>query len=374
MAQNPDIPWYQLSNVEEIDSPALVVFPDRVLANVRTAKSMVRSASLLRPHAKTHKSADVARLQIAEGITRFKCATIAEAEMLAQAGATDVLLAYQPVGPKVMRLRTLTQRYRQTSFACLVDDLSVAKILAESFGGESSPLRIYVDLNVGMNRTGIRPGDAALKLYIACASMKGIIAEGLHAYDGHIQDQDPEIRVRRCNEAFAPVRMMHAELTRAGVPAPLIVAGGSPTFPVHARRDGVECSPGTFVYWDKSYLDGLPDQRFVPAALVITRVVSRLGPGVLCLDLGHKSVAAEKDIHHRVSFLNAPDAEVLSQSEEHLSVRVPESSAFAIGEVLYGLPFHICPTCAQYERAVTVVNRRALGEWRMTARDRSVGV
>jgi D-serine deaminase-like pyridoxal phosphate-dependent protein len=374
MTQNSGIPWYQITDVDEIDSPALVVFPDRVLANVRTAKSMLGGAALLRPHAKTHKSLDVARLQIAEGITRFKCATIAEAEMLAQAGAKDVLLAYQPVGPKVGRLRTLTQRYRQTSFACLVDDISVATVLAESFAGESVPLQVFVDLNVGMNRTGIVPGDAAVKLYRASAALKGIQLVGVHAYDGHIQDKDPQIRAQRCDEAFASVRAVHAELVRSGVGSPLIVAGGSPTFPMHARHEGVECSPGTFVYWDKSYLDGLPDQRFVPAALLITRVVSRPASHVLCLDLGHKSVAAEKDIHHRVSFLNAPDVEVLSQSEEHLSIRVPESSPFAIGDVLYGLPYHICPTVALYERAATVVNHRATGEWRMVARDRVINV
>jgi D-serine deaminase-like pyridoxal phosphate-dependent protein len=374
MTRKADNAWYQIDNVDEIDSPSLIVYPERVLANIRTAKSMVQNVALLRPHVKTHKSADAARMQLSEGITRFKCATIAEAEMLALAGAKDVLLAYQPVGPKTERLRALVQRYPRTTFACLVDDTNAAAALARAFAGEPGPLRVFIDLNVGMNRTGVVPGDAAVSLYRACASMKGIGPVGLHAYDGHIHDWDPEKRSQRCTEAFAAVRTMQEELIRSGCEAPTIVAGGSPTFPMHSRHSDVECSPGTFIYWDKSYLDGLPDQDFLPAALVIARVISRPASQTLCADLGHKSVAAENDIHHRVFFLNAPAAEVLSQSEEHLLLRVEDPARYAVGDVLYGLPFHICPTCALYERAATVVGHRAEGEWRIEARDRTINL
>ena len=225
-----------------------------------------------------------------------------------------------------------------------------------------------------MKRTGVLPGIAALQLYNACVAMKGLRPMGLHAYDGHIQDTDLSLRSQRCSAAFEPVRTMQTELTQTGHGVPLIVAGGSPTFPVHAGHGEVECSPGTFIYWDKSYLDALPDQAFRPAALVISRVISHPAPNVLCLDLGHKSVAAEKDIRHRVFFLNAPDAEVLSQSEEHLVLKVDASGSHPIGEVFYGLPYHICPTCALYERATTVSGHRAEGEWVMAARDRTITV
>lgn len=374
MSQKPDDTWFGIENIDEIDSPALVVYPDRVLANIRTAKSILHDVGFLRPHVKTHKSTEATQLQLSEGIGKFKCATIAEAEMLALAGATDVLLAYQPVGPKIRRLRTLLQRYPRTTFACLVDDGSAASRLADAFSREPAPLHVFIDLNVGMNRTGIPPGEAAMLLYRACSSMKGIRPVGLHAYDGHIHDKEPQLRGRRCDESFAPVNDMKQEVSRIGGGAPLVVAGGSPTFPIHARRPGVECSPGTFVYWDKSYLDGLPDQSFLPAALVVSRVISRPAPQVLCLDLGHKSIAAENDIRHRVFFLNAPEAEILSQSEEHLLLRVGDSRDHAIGEVLYGLPFHICPTCALYDRATTVADHRASGEWRIVARERSINV
>ena len=372
MIQNANAEWYRIENIDDLDSPALVIYPDRVKANIRTAVAMVGDVARLRPHAKTHKSPDAARLQIAEGISKFKCATIAEAEMLAMAGASDVLLAYQPVGPKIRRLRALTRKYPKTTFSCLIDDATAAASIAEAWAGEHKPLRMLVDLNVGMNRTGIPPGPAAIELFRSAGSMRGIRPVGLHAYDGHIDDRDVQVRTQRCDEAFAPVLSMRGDVTPGEGDTPIVVAGGSPTFPVHARRPDVECSPGTFIYWDKSYLDGLPDQDFLPAALVISRIVSRPAADVVCLDLGHKSVAAEKDISHRVFFLNAPSAAVLSQSEEHLLLRLDDADARAVGDVFYGLPFHICPTCALYERAVTIVNRRAEGEWTMVARDRRI--
>jgi D-threonine aldolase len=374
MLSRPDKPWYDIQNVSEIDTPALVVYPERVLENIRTAKSMVADVSSLRPHVKTHKSLELTRLLLAEGITKFKCATIAEAEMLAIARAPDVLLAYQPVGPKVLRLRSLVSKYPDTSFACVVDDPHAAKGLAEAFAGQPAPFTVYLDLNVGMNRTGVLPGEKALELYQICSKMSGIKVVGLHAYDGHIQDSDPQVRSERCDAAFIPVSRLRDDLRGRGFPEMILVAGGSPTFPIHARRHGFECSPGTFVYWDKSYLESLPDQNFLPAALVLTRVISRPTANTACLDLGHKSIGAEKDLQHRVHFLNAPNVEALSQSEEHLLIRGPEIDGCQIGDVLYGMPYHICPTCALYERALTVAGNQAHGEWRIVARDRSISL
>ena len=208
MIQNANTEWYRIENIDELDSPALVVYPDRVKSNIRTALAMVGDAARLRPHAKTHKSPDATRLQIAEGISKFKCATIAEAEMLAMAGASDVLLAYQPVGPKIRRLRALTRKYPKTTFSCLIDDITAAASIAEAWAGEHKPLRAFVDLNVGMNRTGLPPGPAANQLFRSAGAMNGIRPVGLHAYDGHIDDRDLQIRTRRCEEAFAPVFSM----------------------------------------------------------------------------------------------------------------------------------------------------------------------
>jgi D-serine deaminase-like pyridoxal phosphate-dependent protein len=128
------------------------------------------------------------------------------------------------------------------------------------------------------------------------------------------------------------------------------------------------------VYWDKGYLDLCPEQPFLPAALVMTRVISMPDSTKLCLDLGHKSIGAENELSRRVYFLNAPGLRPISQSEEHLVVDAGKSHAYKIGDILYGIPVHICPTVALYERIYTVEDHRISGEWKNMARDRKITI
>lgn len=364
-------PWYRIDNVDQLDSPALVIYPERVKQNIDRLISYVDNVDRLRPHVKTHKSPDATRLLLEAGIRKFKCATIAEAEMLAQTGALDVLLAYPLVGAKISRLIELIQHYPATTFACLVDNVATARQLSDKAVAADVAIRVYVDLNVGMNRTGIAPDGSALALYDELVGLDGLQPMGLHAYDGHIRNPDFTERTAECDAAFLPVLQLRDQL-RARGQEPIIVAGGSPTFPIHAQRPGVECSPGTFIYWDNGYGTTLAEQPFQPAALVVGRVISQPDATKLCIDVGHKSIAAESDLAHRITFLNAPDLRPVGQSEEHLVVEVGENSRYRVGDVLYGLPHHICPTCALYERAYTVEGGTVNGEWLTTARDRVI--
>src|SRR6187399_1673251 len=156
--------WYEIKNINELDSPALVVFPERVKYNIQLAIEMVGDADRLRPHIKTNKSPDVAKLMLNAGIRKFKCATIAEAEMLAQCNAPDVLLAYQPLGPKLNRFISLINKYPSTKFSCLTDNIAAANEQASAFSFANLSVPVFIDLNVGMNRTGISPGEKAIEL------------------------------------------------------------------------------------------------------------------------------------------------------------------------------------------------------------------
>jgi D-serine deaminase-like pyridoxal phosphate-dependent protein len=180
-----------------------VWYPSRIAQNIDTLVTMLPEVSRLRPHVKTHKCQEVTELMLAKGITKFKCATIAEAEMLAICQAPDVLLAYQPVATKLQRFITLIQTYTTTQFSCLVDDLSVAQAIATAIQHEIT-INVYIDLNVGMNRTGILPQKAE-ELINALLDLKGIAVKGLHAYDGHIRDQDLALRTENCHQTFVPV-------------------------------------------------------------------------------------------------------------------------------------------------------------------------
>ncbi|HWZ14449.1 MAG TPA: D-TA family PLP-dependent enzyme [Mucilaginibacter sp.] len=364
--------WYKINNIDDLDTPALVVYTDRVKANIEFVKGMIGDVSRLRPHVKTYKNKEVTRLMLEAGISKFKCATIAEAEMLAMCEAPDVLLAYQPAGPKLKRFVNLITSYPNTSFSCLVDNLVSVNEISVAAVKNKIQIPVYIDLNVGQDRTGITPGEKALQLYADCSRLPGIKPAGLHAYDGHLHDPDINILTKKCNAGFEPVGKLKAEIIKKGVPEPVIVAGGSPTFPVHAKRSNVECSPGTFIYWDRGYQLIAKEQPFIPAALVVSRVISLPSETKICLDLGHKSVAAENELQKRVYFLNAPELIMISQSEEHLVAEAGKGHKYKVGDVLYGLPHHICPTVALYERAITIENNQTTGEWKNIARDRKI--
>ncbi len=154
-------------------------------------KQLSGNVSLLRPHVKTNKIAEVCRLMLDAGITKFKCATIAEAEMLAQVQAPDVMLAYQPIGPKAQRFINLIKTYPATHFSCLIDNREVATDLSAAAAAHQLTIDVYIDLNVGMNRTGIVPGDDAFALFQQALALRAINPVGLHAYDGQIKAVDP---------------------------------------------------------------------------------------------------------------------------------------------------------------------------------------
>ena len=362
--------WFSIADIDVLDTPALVVYPDRVKYNINLLAKNINSLDRLRPHIKTHKCKEVIFLTMQAGINKFKCATIAEAELLGIGGVSDALLAYQPIGPKLPRFINLIENYKQTHFSCLIDNYKSANEISALAVLNQLTVKVYIDLNVGMNRSGIDP-RIAFELYKQCAALPGIEVVGLHVYDGHIHHRDFNVRKQQCDDAFEPVEDLVKQMKQAGF-EPIIVAGGSPTFPVHAKREEVECSPGTFIYWDAGYQLACAEQGFLPAALVITRVVSLPDETKICIDLGHKSIASENGIDKRVCFLNAPELKFVSHSEEHMVLDAGVGHNYQVGDVLYGLPYHICPTVALYERAITITNGKTSGEWQTMARNRTI--
>ncbi len=370
MVSLPD--WYYLKEIADIDSPSLVVFKDRVEQNIQQMIKMVDGhTDRLMPHIKTYKIAEVIKMQIESGINRFKCATIAEAELLGMSGAGNALLAYQPSHVKLPRLIHLINAYPETVFATLVDNKSSAKMIDSSLSEQNLTLDVYIDIDNGNNRTGINPGQA-LDLYGYCLELKAINIKGLHVYDGHIRNADPEDRKKACDNDFANVVSLANKLEKKYGINPEIIAGGSPTFPVHASRPQVICSPGTTLFWDAGYGSRFRDMPFLPSAVLVTRVVSNPTQGIYCLDLGHKAVASENPLVNRVVFLNITGLKPIGHSEEHLVVENTENHEINIGDVLYGLPYHICPTTALYNEVAVAENQHIIGYWEVIARNRKI--
>ncbi len=366
-----EISPFAVANASEIPSPALLIFRERVEENLRRMLAVAGKPSRLRPHIKTHKMAKLVRRQVELGIQKVKCATIAEAEMAAAAGATDVLLAIQPVGPHARRFVDLRDAFPGVRFSAVVDDARAIRDLARLAG--DTPIDLLIDLDVGQHRTGVPPGAAAVALVTVIRATPGASFRGLHAYDGHLHQSDGASRRVACEAAFGPVARLKEELAGAGHAVRTLVAGGTPTFPFHAERPDVECSPGTCVLWDAGYAGGLPDLDFLPAALLLGRVVSRPTSNRLCLDLGHKSVASEIP-HPRLVLLDLPEAVPVAHNEEHLVVETPRAGHWQVGDCLQAIPWHICPTVALHAEAWVVENGRAGERWPVTARARRLTI
>lgn len=365
--QTPDQP-------QQLDSPALLIYPHLVRENIRLAIDMLGTPDRLRPHVKTHKSPDVTQLLLAEGVRQFKCSTIAEADMLGQQLAPDVLIAYPVSGPKMERLIQLIRAYPATRYSCLVDSPRIMESLQDSMEINGINLDVFLDINVGMNRTGVLPGPGAIELAKRIDACSSLQLRGLHAYDGHIRQASFDERKTACDAAFEQVQQLY-DSVNAGRKLEIVV-GGSPSFPIHAQRPSVVCSPGTFVYWDRGYTLQCPEQSFQCAGWLLTRVISAPAPGTVCLDLGHKSVAAENELDKRVYFPALNGWKPVSQSEEHLVLQQQTDAATPLkeGDVVYGIPYHICPTVALYERAYCIHQGQLLGEWKNLARDRRLTI
>jgi D-serine deaminase-like pyridoxal phosphate-dependent protein len=370
-------PHYVIHDTSAVFTPALLFYKDLIRHNIARAVEMAGGPARLRPHVKTHKTREIARLELDAGITKHKCATLAEAEMLAQAGAPDVLLAYNMVGPNCWRLARLVRKYPGCRFSVLADHPAGAKQLSDALAAAETAVDVLIDLDVGQHRTGIAPGPAAAELYESFARLPGLRAGGFHVYDGHNHQESLDERREAALRGLEPVLALRDAVEKKGLPVSRVVAGGTPTFAVYARLDvhGLECAPGTCVLHDDGYGSRFADLAdFRPAALLLTRVISRPAPTRITLDLGYKAVASDPPAGKRCVLLNVPDYQPLLQNEEHFVVETPAAERFAPGDEVYAVPTHICPTCAMHQRAYVVEDGRVTGTWDIAARDRVLTV
>lgn len=370
-------PHYLLRDPSNVFSPGLLFYKDLIAQNIRRLIDRVGSPDRLRPHCKTHKTREVVKMQLEAGIAKHKCATIAEAEMLAQVGVRDVLLAYNLVGPNCERFARLLRKYPECRFSTLIDHPASAQQLSDALSRAGLTAEVLLDLDVGQHRTGIAPGDDALRLYETVARLPGLTPGGLHVYDGHNHQHDPAERKQVVDRLLATVGELSAELTKKGLPVPRLVFGGTPTFPVYAALTwtDAECSPGTCVLNDYNYGVWFQDlSEFTHAALLLTRVISKPTPRRVTLDLGYKAVASDPPAGQRCVLLNVPDYEAVLHNEEHLVVETPTAEQFQPGDVVYALPAHVCPTSALHQFAYVVEGGEVVDRWEIASRDRVLTV
>ena len=365
--------WYHIEDEIKLPTPSLLFYLDRIEHNLQKMIEIAGGPERLRPHVKTHKCDRLIQRQVELGISKFKCSTIAEAEMVAAAGGKDVMVAMPCVGANAGRLVKLALAYPEVRFSTIADDEETIRFLAAAAQQARVDLPVYLELDCGMGRTGIVPGTQALYLAKVIRDTPRLGLAGLHAYDGHIHAESLEEREKQCISAFEKVLAFRDELQGQGIIVKELVAGGSPTFGIHARYPDRVLSPGTTVLWDFGYGDKHPDLPFLPAAVLLTRVISKPSTDRITVDLGHKSVAPENP-HPRVKFEEEPEAEFVMQSEEHLVMKVDQRERFLIGQALHGIPRHVCPTVSMHGEAYVIANGQVVDTWPITARNRRITV
>jgi len=223
--------WYEVTNIAAIDSPALLVYPNRVQHNIQTMINNVGgNPKRLFPHVKTYKMREIVQMQLEAGIERFKCATISEMEMTIAAGAKTVLIAYQMTGPKIGRLLNLVKKFPDVSIASLVDNVDSTKQLAKAFGEEGLIAQVYLDVDNGLNRTGCPLDETTFSIIKSITQISNIEFVGLHVYDGQFRSKSMAERKKGSDQAFRPIYGLVDQIkTELGIVSE-IVNGGSPSF------------------------------------------------------------------------------------------------------------------------------------------------
>jgi D-serine deaminase-like pyridoxal phosphate-dependent protein len=262
-------------------------------------------------------------------------------------------------------------QYKNSQFSCLIDDYNAAKNINDLAIKHHVTIPVFIDINVGMNRTGIVPIEAFKLIEEISNDLSNLVIKGLHAYDGHIRDIHLQTRIEHVQQDFID---FYALIDRLDTSTYELVVGGTPSFSVHRSNNRFVCSPGTFVFFDVGYHNLFPENTFKMAVQIISRVISKPTKSTICIDLGHKSVAAENPIDNRVRFIDFPHWSLKSQSEEHGIIEVQNHSDIKIGQIIRMYPYHICPTVALHQNLQVIEDNNLVGEWLVKARNRKINI
>lgn len=377
--ESPAFNWidkgpYEFGRADRFLTPALLIYPEHVAANVRiTLNRLGGDAARFRPHLKTAKLASVARDLVDLGVTQFKCATTLELLTACSVGARDVLLAYPALGPSARRVLQVASSFPAVAISALIESPAT---LAEWAG---TNIGLFIDVNPGMDRTGIQQEMVDEVVALARAIQRARIRfRGLHYYDGHYHNLPLEERSVAAHRGYNRLLAIVETLEKAKLPVETVITAGTPAFPCSLTFAGFakppfhhQVSPGTLVYNDLTSLTQLPsDWGYRPAALVLSRVISHPKPGVITCDAGHKAVSVDCGVPN-CQVLGRPEWMPQRPSEEHLPIVLPAAEEPpALGDLLHLLPRHICPTVNNFDHALIVEQGKVTRLDRVTARGR----
>jgi D-serine deaminase-like pyridoxal phosphate-dependent protein len=364
---------YRIEGIERVLTPALAIYREIVDSNISVTLRLVGgNPDRWRPHVKTAKLAPIMRRMVEHGIQNFKCSTTLELRTVCEVGATDVLLAYPAVGTNAERVKQLADRV-SARVSALVENI------AQIDPWRGSNVGLFIDVNPGMDRTGIVQDQVGEIVRLARAIVAaGLAFRGLHYYDGHLSKYDLDERESVAHRGYGCLIEIVSAIESSGLNVEEVITAGTPSFPCTLSYSPFSegrfihrASPGTVVYNDCSSLSQLSSEYgYRPAALIVSTVVSHPSGRRLTCDAGHKTVSADAGVP-TCAVLGRPDLTPARPSEEHMPIdALADSEIPSIGDTLYLVPQHVCPTVNNFDHALMVEHGRIAGVERVTARGR----
>ncbi len=363
---------FEIRNLSDVLTPALAIYAGNVAHNIATTIALLgNDPARWRPHLKTTKLSYVMHMLAARGVEAVKCATTLELFKACEAGFQDVLLAYPLAGNNARRVVEIAAAFPQIAISVLVDSPHQLRQWA------GTRISVFLDIDPGMKRTGIPQADVKEIAQLAQRVIENRIHfRGLHYYDGHLSDASLEARTKKAHAGYDQLLKIVRALEVKQIPIEEVITTGTPTFPCALTYPGFvgasflhRVSPGTVVFLDVDSHASLPPSfgyRF--AALVLAHVVSAATPGRFTCNAGHKSVSVDAGVPN-CAVLGWESLVPARPSEEHLPIAVPGGSlAPGLGEILYLVPRHICPTVNNFSRALIIQEGEIAGVEVVSAR------
>jgi D-serine deaminase-like pyridoxal phosphate-dependent protein len=349
-----------------LDTPALLVDLDVMEGNIARIVATCRAHGVnWRPHAKAHKTPEIARMQLAAGAIGITCAKLGEAEVMAAAGIRDILIANQIIGPiKIERLVRLAES--ADPIVC-VDNIENAIALDEAFASAGKRLRVAIEVNIGMNRAGIEPGPPVVALAQAIAERPRLRFVGVVGWESQATTiAEPTEKERTVMSAVAALAASARACSAAGHDVAIVSCGGTGTFPYCAQQPGVtEVQVGGAIFSDMHYRTHY-HVDFAPALTVLTTVTSRPTPTRIVVDAGRKSMSGD-------AAMPAPcgisPVSAMKLSSEHTKIELEQPNADPrIGEKIELIVGYSDTTVHLHEEIVGVRGGRIESIWRVAAR------
>lgn len=356
----------------DLSTPALVVDLDIVERNLDEMAMLCRGQDVrLRPHTKTHKTPEVAHMQVERGAIGVTVAKVGEAEIMSAAGLDNILVAYPVIGSE--KLRRLANVARDRNVLVAVDSERTAQELSRAAAAADSTIGILVEFDSGYERCGVKPGPACAELAANVEKLPNLKFRGLMTYFGTVWGNAEE-RGEEARRMIEPVARALEAMQSARIPVEIVSGGSTPAAEFSREIPGLtEIRPGTYVYNDlNTYYQGAC--RLEDCAVrVMTTVVSVAVPGHAMLDAGSKTFASDqltagpKKGFGRI--VEVPDAPLFMLSEEHGHIDTTQTEhSFRVGEVLSVIPNHVCACVNLHDEAFLVRNQQVVGSWRIAAR------